>query len=55
MTTPQPPTTTPPSAPPSNRARGRRALTVFAWLWVGLPLGYGVYELVHKVTQLFRG
>ncbi|WP_439959586.1 MFS transporter small subunit [Streptomyces luteocolor] len=28
---------------------------MFAWLWVGLPLGYGLYELVHKVTQLFRG
>ncbi|MGA4845534.1 MFS transporter small subunit [Streptomyces sp. G5(2025)] len=43
--------TTPPHTPP----RDRRPLTVFAWLWVGLPLGYGLYELVHKVTQLFRG
>ncbi|MFI2614653.1 hypothetical protein [Streptomyces sp. NPDC018587] len=43
--------TTPPSTPP----RDRRSLTVFAWLWVGVPLGYGLYELVHKVTQLFRG
>ncbi|MGV9882772.1 MFS transporter small subunit [Streptomyces sp. NPDC003006] len=49
--------TSPPSTPPSDRRvpGHRRALTVFAWLWVGLPLGYGVYELVHKVTQLFRG
>ncbi|MFG2312282.1 hypothetical protein ACGFS9_26985 [Streptomyces sp. NPDC048566] len=33
----------------------RRPLVVLAWLWVGAPLGYGVYELVQKVTQLFSG
>ncbi|WP_419796445.1 MFS transporter small subunit [Streptomyces fuscus] len=33
----------------------RRALIVFAWLWVGAPLGYGLYELVRKATQLFTG
>ncbi|MFB8771562.1 MFS transporter small subunit [Streptomyces broussonetiae] len=33
----------------------RRALTAFAWLWVGAPLGYGLYELVRKATQLFTG
>ncbi|MEV2254305.1 hypothetical protein AB0I94_27610 [Streptomyces sp. NPDC050147] len=44
------PTSTPPSSPPR-----RRALIVAAWLWVGVPLGYGVYELVHKATQLFTG
>ncbi|MEV7288908.1 hypothetical protein AB0O01_30915 [Streptomyces sp. NPDC093252] len=33
----------------------RRPLTVFAWLWVGLPLAYGMYELVRKATQLFTG
>lgn len=33
----------------------RRALTAFAWLWVGAPLCYGVYELVQKATQLFSG
>ncbi|WP_420855626.1 MFS transporter small subunit [Streptomyces kanamyceticus] len=43
--------TTPPSAPP----RSRRALILFAWLWVGIPLAYGLYELVHKATQLFTG
>lgn len=44
------PTSTPQSSPPR-----RRALIVGAWLWVGVPLAYGVYELVHKVTQLFTG
>jgi hypothetical protein len=30
-------------------------LIAFAWLWVGAPLVYGLYELVHKATQLFTG
>ncbi|MET9075835.1 MULTISPECIES: MFS transporter small subunit [Streptomyces] len=38
------------SSPPS-----RRGLIVLAWLWVAVPLGYGVYELVQKATQLFTG
>ncbi|MBT3165773.1 hypothetical protein HTV80_22080 [Streptomyces sp. Vc74B-19] len=33
----------------------RRALIAFSWLWVGLPLAYGLYELVRKATQLFTG
>ncbi|WP_443042222.1 MFS transporter small subunit [Streptomyces sp. B21-105] len=33
----------------------RRPLTAFAWLWVGAPLVYGLYELVRKATQLFTG
>ncbi|GGP52986.1 MFS transporter small subunit [Streptomyces calvus] len=39
-------------SPPSP---GRRGLITFAWLWVGVPLGYGLYELVRKATQLFTG
>jgi hypothetical protein len=31
----------------------RRPLIAFAWLWVGTPLAYGLYELVQKATQLF--
>ncbi|WP_435888681.1 MFS transporter small subunit [Streptomyces niveus] len=31
----------------------RTPLIVFAWLWVGVPLAYGLYELVQKATQLF--
>lgn len=31
----------------------RKALLVFAWLWVGAPFAYGVYELVLKLRQLF--
>lgn len=33
----------------------RRPLIVFAWVWVGVPLAYGLYELVRKATQLFTG
>ncbi|MFD5630862.1 hypothetical protein [Streptomyces sp. NPDC127072] len=33
----------------------RRPLIAFAWLWVGAPLAYGLYELVQKATQLFTG
>jgi hypothetical protein len=25
-----------------------------AWLWAGIPFAYGVYELLIKVTQLFK-
>ncbi|MFJ8629841.1 hypothetical protein [Streptomyces sp. NPDC093568] len=38
------------SSPPS-----RRGLIAFAWAWVGVPLAYGLYELVQKATQLFTG
>lgn len=31
----------------------RLGLLVLAWLWVGTPFGYGVYELVQKVAKLF--
>jgi hypothetical protein len=25
-----------------------------AWLWVGIPFAYGVFELILKVKQLFQ-
>lgn len=37
----------------SQRPPSRTALLFIAWLWVVLPFGYGVYELIRKVTQLF--
>ncbi|MEV0090992.1 hypothetical protein [Streptomyces sp. NPDC050738] len=42
----------PSSTPPE---RSRTGLIVFAWLWVGAPLAYGLYELVLKAKQLFTG
>lgn len=45
---------TPPPMTASNPPR-RRGLIVVAWLWVGAPLAYGLYELVQKATQLFTG
>lgn len=52
--------TTPPTPPDQPHASDqdlprRRPLIVGAWLWVALPLAYGVYELVHKAKQLFTG
>lgn len=39
-----------------NTTAGRRpALLTLAWLWVGLPFAWGVYELILKVIQLFGG
>ncbi|MEU2616619.1 hypothetical protein ABZ642_00420 [Streptomyces sp. NPDC007157] len=40
------------SSPPET---DRRWLIAVAWLWVGAPFAYGVYELVQKATQLFSG
>ncbi|GAA2671603.1 MULTISPECIES: hypothetical protein [Actinosynnema] len=33
----------------------RTALVVVSWLWVGVPLAYGLFELIRKVTALFTG
>lgn len=43
------------TAPAPTGARDRRPLTALAWLWVGAPLAYGVYELALKLKQLFGG
>lgn len=40
----------PGTTPPASR---RTPLAVVAWLWVGLPLVYGLYELISKAAQLF--
>ncbi|MEU3183439.1 hypothetical protein ABZ707_04395 [Streptomyces sp. NPDC006923] len=45
-------TTSPASSGTTPESR-RTPLIVFAWLWVGAPLAYGVYELVLKAAQLF--
>jgi hypothetical protein len=43
------------SSDSSSGPTGRRGLIAFAWVWVGVPLAYGLYELVQKATQLFTG
>jgi hypothetical protein len=30
-----------------------KAYIALAWLWVAVPFGYGVYQLLLKVGQLF--
>ncbi|WP_444545521.1 MFS transporter small subunit [Streptomyces violascens] len=32
-----------------------KALFAVAWLWVGVPFAYGMYELGLKLKQLFTG
>jgi len=33
----------------------RSALMIVAWLWVGIPFAYGVYELILNVIKIFKG
>jgi len=42
-------------AAPEHERTNRTPLMVVAWAWVTVPFAYGLYELVHKVTQLFTG
>lgn len=30
-----------------------KAYIVLAWIWVGVPFGYGLYELLIKAGRLF--
>ncbi|GAA3184549.1 MULTISPECIES: MFS transporter small subunit [Streptomyces] len=53
MTHPAP--STRPDPENTSAASRRRALTVAVWLWVCLPLAYGLYELVSKAAKLFTG
>ncbi|MEU4885363.1 MULTISPECIES: MFS transporter small subunit [Streptomyces] len=53
MTNPDPTAPDLPGARPE--AGGRRPLMALAWLWVGAPFAYGVYELLLKMRQLFTG
>ncbi|GAA2095987.1 hypothetical protein GCM10009801_65230 [Streptomyces albiaxialis] len=43
------------SARPETGTPRRIPLTVLAWLWVGAPLAYGLYELISKAAKLFTG
>jgi hypothetical protein len=31
----------------------QRLLILFTWIWVGVPFGYGIYQLMHKIHALF--
>lgn len=33
----------------------QRGLLILAWVWVGLPFAYGVYELGRQVLPLLAG
>jgi hypothetical protein len=38
----------------ASTAKSYAGLMVLAWLWVLTPFGYGAYQLIKKVTQLFQ-
>lgn len=38
-----------------SRTPAYYALLVLAWLWVVVPFGYGLYQLVVKIPALFAG
>jgi hypothetical protein len=40
----------------SSEARpgpNQQLLIVVTWLWVAVPFGYGLYQLMHKISDLF--
>lgn len=39
--------------PPSARIRPRIVL-ILAWLWVGLPLAWGIFQSVLRTRALFQ-
>jgi hypothetical protein len=39
----------------SPRSAGTGPLLVIAWLWVGIPLAWGVYTTIMKSLPLFHG
>jgi hypothetical protein len=38
----------------ASASSSRSGLMLVAWLWVLTPFGYGAYQLIKKVTQLFQ-
>ncbi|MFF3562657.1 hypothetical protein ACFYXS_21710 [Streptomyces sp. NPDC002574] len=55
MTEPSTPPAPAATAPATGGTPDRRPLMALAWLWVGAPFAYGVYELALKLKQLFGG
>jgi len=43
------------SAPSASTTQTARSRLVMAWLLVGIPLAYGVYETLLKASKLFTG
>ena len=38
---------------PAGWSTRQRVAAVLAWLWVAVPFGYGLYQLVIKIPALF--
>jgi hypothetical protein len=44
----------PDNLPPPPEARSNEALLIVSWLWVGVPLAWGVWETVRTSLPLFQ-
>ena len=42
------------NSPPENKSESPAGLLVFAWLFVGLPLTWGVWQTIIKSLALFH-
>jgi hypothetical protein len=49
-------TTTPrqPGSPDAPEPPGSTGFLIFSWLWVGIPLAWGVYQTLLKSMALFH-
>jgi hypothetical protein len=34
-------------------AVNQQLLILVTWVWVAVPFGYGIYQLMHKIHDLF--
>jgi hypothetical protein len=42
------------SGPDENQSSGKTGLLIFSWLFVGLPLAWGVWQTIVKSLALFH-
>jgi len=42
------------SDPEPTQVPGSTGFVIFSWLWVGIPLAWGVYQTILKSMALFQ-
>ena len=42
------------SSAPTHTTGGQKLLVAIAWIYVGVPLAWGVWQTVNKSVALFR-
>jgi hypothetical protein len=38
----------------TNVASSNTVMLIFAWLWVGIPLAWGVADTINNASKLFK-